>query len=68
MDWFHISILLSIFGLLKEIRPSEPFISDFMQEPYRNVTAEEVRLSIVIQKIHLKFFEILKLFIFFHHS
>lgn len=43
MDWYKISLLLCIFGFLKEIRPSEPFVSDYMQEPYRNVTSEEVR-------------------------
>ncbi|XP_031621420.1 folate transporter 1-like [Contarinia nasturtii] len=42
MNWYHISLLLCFFGFLKEIRPSEPFISDYMQLPYRNVTSEEL--------------------------
>lgn len=45
MNWFHMSLLLCLFGFLKEIRPSEPFVSDYLQEPYRNVTQEEVTLD-----------------------
>lgn len=43
MEWYYISLLLCFFGFLKEIRPSEPFVSDYMQKPYRNVTDDEVR-------------------------
>lgn len=42
MIWYYVSLLLCFFGFLKEIRPSEPFVSDYMHEPYRNVTKEEV--------------------------
>jgi thiamine transporter 2/3 len=41
-DWFKISLLLSIFGFLKEIRPSEPFIYEFLVGPWRNITADDV--------------------------
>ncbi|EFA03674.1 Folate transporter 1-like Protein [Tribolium castaneum] len=41
-DWFKISLLLSIFGFLKEIRPSEPFVYEFLVGPWRNVSKEEV--------------------------
>lgn len=34
--------MLCLFGFLKDIRPSEPFVTDFMQLPYRNVTSDEV--------------------------
>lgn len=37
-----ISLLLCTFGFLKELRPSEPFIVDFLTGPWRNVTADEV--------------------------
>ncbi|XP_031621423.1 thiamine transporter 2-like [Contarinia nasturtii] len=42
MNWYYISLLLCFFGFLKEIRPSEPYVSDYMHEPYRNVTKEEL--------------------------
>lgn len=42
MNWLHISMLLCFFGFLKEIRPSEPFVTDFMILPWRNITIEEV--------------------------
>ncbi|RZC35229.1 thiamine transporter 2-like [Asbolus verrucosus] len=41
-DWLKISLLLSIFGFLKEIRPSEPFVYEFLVGPWRNVSKEEV--------------------------
>lgn len=42
MNWLHISLLLCFFGFLKEIRPSEPFVTDFMIQPWRNITIDEV--------------------------
>lgn len=52
MEWYYISLLLCLFGFLKEIRPSEPFVSDYMQYPYRNVTKEEVSGTHSIVFIH----------------
>lgn len=40
-NWLRISLLLSIFGFLREIRPSEPFITDFLTD-FKNVTLNEV--------------------------
>lgn len=45
MIWYRISLLLCSVGFLKEIRPSEPFVTDYMQEPYRNVTQNEVKYN-----------------------
>lgn len=42
-DWLKISFLLSIFGFLKEIRPSEPFVYEFLiDKRWRNITSEDV--------------------------
>lgn len=42
-DWFKVSLLLCIFGFLKEIRPSEPFIYEFLiDQRWRNLTEEQV--------------------------
>ncbi|RZC41219.1 Folate carrier domain containing protein [Asbolus verrucosus] len=41
-QWTKISLILCIFGFLKEIRPSEPFMYDFLSGPWRNVTGEQV--------------------------
>ncbi|CAH1958881.1 unnamed protein product [Acanthoscelides obtectus] len=42
-EWLKLSLLLSIFGFLKEIRPSEPFIYEFLvDDSWRNVTDDEV--------------------------
>ncbi|XP_022919044.1 thiamine transporter 1-like isoform X2 [Onthophagus taurus] len=41
-SWLKISLLLCVFGFLKELRPSEPFIYEFLIGEWRNVTPEEV--------------------------
>lgn len=40
--WFKISLLLCIFGFAKELRPSEPFITEFLAGEWRNITTNEV--------------------------
>uniref|UniRef100_A0A182PKN9 Uncharacterized protein n=1 Tax=Anopheles epiroticus TaxID=199890 RepID=A0A182PKN9_9DIPT len=41
-QWLKISLLLCTFGFLKEIRPSEPFIVDYLAGPWRNLTMEQI--------------------------
>lgn len=46
-DWLKISLLLSLFGFLKEIRPSEPYIYEFLiDKRWRNITDEQVQQEI----------------------
>lgn len=47
-QWLKISLLLCIFGFLKELKPSEPFIVDYLSGHWRNVTADEVLYSFII--------------------
>ena len=42
MHWLKISIILSVFGFLKEFRPSEPFVTDYLTGPWKNFTEEQV--------------------------
>lgn len=44
-EYFKISLILSTFGLLKETRPSEPFITDFIVD-FKNITAEQINQDI----------------------
>lgn len=44
--WLKVSLLLSIFGFLKEFRPSEPFIYEFLIGEWRNVTEEQVNQEV----------------------
>lgn len=39
-QWIVLSLLLCTFGLLREIRPSEPYISEFLLGEWRNITEE----------------------------
>ncbi|KAG4080336.1 hypothetical protein HA402_010828 [Bradysia odoriphaga] len=42
LSWIKISLMLCFFGFLREIRPSEPFVTDYMIHPWRNITSEMV--------------------------
>ncbi|CAO1414789.1 unnamed protein product [Diamesa serratosioi] len=44
-DYLKISLVLCAFGLLKDFRPSESFLTDFLTD-FKNVTAEEVNQEI----------------------
>ncbi|CAO1408549.1 unnamed protein product [Diamesa tonsa] len=44
-DYLKISLVLCAFGFLKDFRPSEPFLTDFLTD-FKNVTAEEVNQEI----------------------
>lgn len=42
-EWLRISILLCSFGFLKEVRPSEPFLTNYLLGDQNfNVTEEDV--------------------------
>lgn len=41
-NWLKLSLLLSVFGFLKEFRPSEPFVYEFLIGPWRNITEQQV--------------------------
>ncbi len=40
--WLGPCLLLCIFGFLKELRPSEPFVTEFLVGTWKNFTVEEV--------------------------
>ncbi len=43
MDWRAITGLLCLYGFLKELRPSEPFLTEYLINPeWTNITLEEV--------------------------
>lgn len=44
--WLRISLLLCTFGFFREMRPSEPFVVEFLTGPHRNITSEELNREI----------------------
>ena len=40
--WVGTCLLLCLVGLMKELRPSEPFVTEFLIGPWKNFTIEEV--------------------------
>lgn len=46
-EWLKICLLLCLFGFLKEIRPSEPFVYEFLiDKRWRNLTEEAVQQEV----------------------
>ncbi|KAL4707642.1 hypothetical protein ACJJTC_006992 [Scirpophaga incertulas] len=45
-NWLRITLLLCLFGLLREIRPSEPFVTEFLLGEWRNITEEQLNRDI----------------------
>ncbi|XP_014086957.3 thiamine transporter 1 [Bactrocera oleae] len=45
-SWLRVSLLLWAFGFFREFRPSEPFVTEFLSGPWRNITAEQVNKEI----------------------
>lgn len=44
--WLRISLLLCTFGFFREMRPSEPFVVEYLTGPDRNVTVEELNREV----------------------
>ncbi|EDW37832.1 GL19735 [Drosophila persimilis] len=40
--WLKISLLLCTFGFLRELRPSEPYVTEYLAGDYGNLTSEQV--------------------------
>lgn len=62
LEWKKISGLLCIFGFVRELRPSEPYITEFLAGPWRNVTEDEVSgvfdFEFLIRIVEINFFNI----------
>ncbi|XP_002059225.3 thiamine transporter 1 [Drosophila virilis] len=40
--WLRISMLLCSFGFLRELRPSEPYVTEYLAGDWRNLTSEQI--------------------------
>lgn len=45
-SWLRISLLLCTFGFFREMRPSEPFVVEYLTGPDRNITSDELNREI----------------------
>ncbi|EDX13436.1 thiamine transporter 1 [Drosophila simulans] len=41
-EWLKISCLLCVFGCIREIRPSEPYVTEYLLGPWRNITEQQL--------------------------
>ncbi|CAH0747104.1 unnamed protein product [Diatraea saccharalis] len=44
--WLKVTLVLCLFGTLREIRPSEPFVTEFLLGEWRNITEEQLNRDI----------------------
>ncbi|XP_055626314.1 thiamine transporter 1-like [Toxorhynchites rutilus septentrionalis] len=42
-EWRSIAILLSVFGFLKDFRPSDPFLVQFLNGPCHNISTQQIQ-------------------------
>ncbi|VDO30156.1 unnamed protein product [Haemonchus placei] len=42
MDWKYTTVLLCIYGIIKEFRPATPFLTPYLISGYKNLTLNEV--------------------------
>ncbi|XP_039295512.1 thiamine transporter 2 [Nilaparvata lugens] len=61
--WLRVSLLLSIFGVLKEFRPTEPFITEFLTNPPLNFTKETVTYEIYPIGVYSNMLELIIVFL-----
>lgn len=45
-QWRSIALVLSLFGFLKDFRPSDPFVVQFLNGPWHNVSAEQINQQV----------------------
>lgn len=45
-EWLKISCLLCVFGFVREIRPSEPYVTEYLLGPWRNITEQQVSFAL----------------------
>lgn len=45
-EWVKISLMLCTFGFFREMRPSEPFVTEFLTGEWRNITSEQVNREV----------------------
>lgn len=45
-EWIKITLILCAFGTLREIRPSEPFVTEFLLGEWRNVTETQLNQEV----------------------
>ncbi|KAL1378303.1 hypothetical protein pipiens_004024 [Culex pipiens pipiens] len=45
-EWLKISLLLCTFGFFREMRPSEPFVTEFLSGEWRDITPEQLNRDV----------------------
>lgn len=45
-EWLQISLILCTFGFLREFRPSEPFVTEFLSGEWRDITSEQLNREV----------------------
>ena len=62
-QYLKISLLLCVFGFFKEIRPSKPFIFEFLLGPWRNITEDQVTQEVYPMGTYSYLIQVLVIFL-----
>ncbi|XP_058797969.1 thiamine transporter 2-like [Phymastichus coffea] len=63
MKWQIICCILCIFGFLKEFRPNEPFVTNYLTGPWKNFTQPQVNQEIYPVGTYCYFFTLILVFL-----
>lgn len=63
--WLGPCLLLSAFGFLKEFRPSEPFVTEFLVGTWKNFTVQQVLKHYVLDFLIVLIFNAIFMYISF---
>lgn len=44
--WLKVSLLLCVFGFFRELRPSEPFVTEFLSGEWRDIEPEQLNRDV----------------------
>lgn len=45
-EWVKISLMLCTFGFFREMRPSEPFVTEFLSGEWRDIEPEQLNREV----------------------
>ena len=45
-EWLKVSLMLCTFGFFREMRPSEPFVTEFLSGEWRDIEPEQLNREV----------------------
>jgi thiamine transporter 2/3 len=45
-EWIKVSIVVCVYGFFHELRPSEPFVTEFLSGEWRDIPPEQINREV----------------------